>query len=102
MHLGRVLMNQGKFADAEVLLKETLAIAVRIHPESAPLVLSIRVYHGECLLRLKRFEEARTILQPACVELERSRGEADPELKSVRGHLAQIRRVLGEPDPEAE
>jgi hypothetical protein len=58
--LGDVYFNKGKFTDAEQCYRE----ALKREPDD----LDARAHLGQCLMRLKRPEEARPLLEAVCRE----------------------------------
>src|SRR5262249_8370658 len=105
MNLGRSLVGQRKYAEAEPVLRETVADLDRLLPRS-PLAPQARGLLGEALLGLDRYADAEPLLLAHYAALER-RSEETPS-PSIRTQLTESAQRLvrlydawGKPD-EAE
>ena len=88
--LGRALQLHGQAAAAEPHLARARAWIEEHQPNAPGEALDVRIWHGRCLLDLKRFDEARRCLE-AARDLLAGRAD-DPRRATVNDLLAECSR----------
>jgi tetratricopeptide (TPR) repeat protein len=87
-NLADVLMHQGKLREAEAMARDALALRAEDDPLGEASSLSVL---GQVLTRLRRFPEARQLLQRSLDIRVTRLGEQHPLVARTRDHLAAIR-----------
>src|SRR5262249_23314680 len=86
--LGQDLLRQGKFADAEPLLRACLAIRARIEPDAWTTFFT-QAQLGASLLAQRKYAEAEPLLVQGCEGLKQRRGQL-PSPAYLTGALARL------------
>lgn len=105
LSLGDLLVNLGRFSDAEAAIDESLDIARRLYGAESTWVARVLNSRGRLLRERGDTQQALSIYEQA-VEIARGFGPAHPDLTTylvnygvplyIEGHLEEARRVLEE------
>jgi tetratricopeptide (TPR) repeat protein len=94
-NLGNVLRDQGRYAEAAVLYRQAVDIFAEVLPPQHPRTAVFRSNLAFCLLHLKRYAEAESLLLLAYDDLKASVGE-EHEF-TTRERLVELYETLGRP-----
>jgi serine/threonine-protein kinase len=95
--LGRMMRTQGRCTEGEPPLREALALRLAKLDETGADVAIAREALGACLVALKRFDEAESLLLASYSTLKEKRGDDHSATKRTRGVLADLYRAWGRP-----
>jgi serine/threonine-protein kinase len=87
-----VLLAQERAVDAEPLLRQSLALLEKSRPAGHYQTARVRLFLGDCLLRLGRDEEAERQIQQGMASLRDQFGEGDSRVAEARRLLAKLAR----------
>jgi serine/threonine-protein kinase len=96
--LGSATFAAGRIAASEAPLREALTRVAAHERDGLKTLLYVRLMLGRTLTGLGRFSEARTIVEANVTSIERSYGEAHPQLADAVYQLGSIARMDGEPE----
>ena len=101
-NLAFALRMQGRYADAEAALRETIAIEAKHYPPSSEWLNQDRGFLGDLLRLEHRYDEALAELRAAIAAVKTSVSEADPVLAKLEAQLAEAELDAGAPSQAAE
>ncbi|HEX5124230.1 MAG TPA: tetratricopeptide repeat protein [Rhodanobacteraceae bacterium] len=101
-NLAFALRMQGRYADAEAALRETIAIEAKHYPPSSEWLNQDRGFLGDLLRLEHRYDEALAELRAAIAAVKSSVSEADPVLAKLQAQLAEAELDAGAPAQAAE
>lgn len=99
--IGALLLDQGRTKEAMPLLREAEQSWAAAFDEDDWRLLNVRQDRGACLLALRRFEEAESILLPIYPILEQKYGATDDRTVETRETLAKLYTAWGKPNQAA-
>ncbi|HSB24928.1 MAG TPA: serine/threonine-protein kinase [Burkholderiaceae bacterium] len=95
---GWLLLARDKPSEAEPLFRAGLKIVAANQPEGGPPVASKQAALGVALTRLRRFEEAESLLLKSYSTLQKSLGDGHKDTRKERTYLADLYRAMGRGD----
>jgi tetratricopeptide (TPR) repeat protein len=99
--LASVLMLQRRYAAAEPVLRQSLAMRRQVLPAEHRYVRGTASELGACLTALGRYREAEALLRPAYDGLLADVGAGDDRTKQARAHLVALYEAWGKPETAA-
>ncbi len=96
------LCEQKKFAEAERQFESFEELAGEALPEDSPILLTFRGRHGNCLTKMKKFDQAEPLLLDALSRSRASLGEDHPRVQSVITDIIALYDSWGKPAQAAE
>jgi serine/threonine protein kinase/Tfp pilus assembly protein PilF len=97
-NLGYILTNTGKPAQAEPLLRESLAIRKGTNPKGDPTIADVMSVLGECLTKQRRYREAEALLIESDEDFRSTVVEQNPRWIESRQRLVRLYEAWGKPD----
>jgi serine/threonine-protein kinase len=97
-NLGKTLWVRGDYRDAERLLRSSLTGVRRTIPDDSLRVPLHEFWLGRCLVDLRMFAEAESLLADSYSVLARVRGASDSFARDVAGSLDRLYSEWGRPD----
>jgi serine/threonine-protein kinase len=85
-----MMVIQGRYADAEPVLREAVAIRQVKTDQGSLALATARLELGTCLMKLGRPSEAKPLLAASYPVLQKERGEQHDLTRRARGALAQL------------
>jgi eukaryotic-like serine/threonine-protein kinase len=101
-NLAFALRMQGRYADAEAALRETIAIEAKHYPPSSEWLNQDRGFLGDLLRLEHRYDEALAELRAAIASVKTAVSAADPVLAKLEAQLAEAELDAGAPGQAAE
>jgi serine/threonine-protein kinase len=98
---GWLMLARNRPREAEPLFRAGLKIAAANLPGGGPVVASKQAGLGVALTRLKRYQEAETLLLESYATLLKSLGEVHKEVRKGREYLGDLYTAWGRPDKAA-
>jgi tetratricopeptide (TPR) repeat protein len=97
VEMGRERYSEGyeQFVEAEQVFRETLG-------DDSPLSRAARLSQGWALLKARRFEEARRLLERSVAESAAADGPQNLTVRSAMKYLGEVERELGRPEVALE
>ncbi|MCG8403702.1 MAG: serine/threonine-protein kinase [Phycisphaerales bacterium] len=96
--LGMLLIKMGDFAEAEPYLQKALVIHRSTLPDTHPRTVQTEELLSRCLMELRRFENAESVLLESYSRLSEVRGEGEPAIVAARARLASLYERWGKPE----
>ena len=101
-HLGRILVNQARYAEAEPLLREALNIRRKRKPAGHWKTAKTESLLGACLSGLGRFEEAEPLLLQSYPIIAKDRGPRHRRTVESLHRIINLYEAWGRPNDEAD
>ena len=93
---------QDELSEAEALSRQALEIAQRTYSKGNWRIAAQQVTHGQCLIRLARYEEAERCLLESLATLKAALGENHGRTQSVLTSLVDLYEAWEKPDKAVE
>ncbi len=93
--LGRVYLESGQLEKAEQTLKNSLTIREEIYPKSNYKIWSVRGELGVCFVKMKRYNEAKKILDDCVVYYKKDENFDEKKLSRYTKYSAILYKELG-------
>jgi hypothetical protein len=101
-NLAHALCEQEKFAEAQSEFSSFEDLAVAALPEDNPILLTFQGRHGNCLVRMRKFEQAEPLLLGTLSKLRASLDDDHQRVQTVIGDVVALYESWGKPEQAAE
>jgi len=99
--LGEVLTDEGRAERAEGSLREALQIVRKAFPQRHPEIAETESAFAACLIGLRKYSEAESLLLESYPILRFTRSDRYPETQRARRHLVELYEAWGKPEKAA-
>jgi tetratricopeptide (TPR) repeat protein len=101
-NLVKIMLAQGKYVEAEEKMRNIIEIREQVFPADSWMITDSKAKWGNCLAKLKRYEEAETILLESYPILKLEPGEDHPATKAAIKYIINLYKTWGKPEKIAE
>ncbi|MEE8142063.1 MAG: tetratricopeptide repeat protein, partial [Planctomycetota bacterium] len=100
--LAVILRDTGDLEQAEGLFQEMTILWQQLHEDGTPFNPEPQLHYGECLLKMKRYDQAEPMLLASYRAFQKSVGEKDPDTQSALSRLVELYEAMGRNDRAEE
>lgn len=101
-NLVKIMLAQGKYVEAEEKMQNIIEIREQVFPADSWMITDSKAKWGNCLAKLKRYEEAETILLESYPILKLEPGEDHPATKAAIRYIINLYQAWDKPEKVAE
>ena len=97
-YYGILRVKQRDYVEAERLLRQALAIQLKLFPDKHPVIADTRLSLGTALIERHKFAEAQTLLSRAHQVMQKAYGPDSPDTRSASEELDRLHALRGATD----